>query len=59
MRDLIRRDMARKDQEAFERLKAELNHAVAEPDTAYQQLTAADVIARNLEFFGESPSSEN
>ena len=47
LRDLIRRDMARKDQEAFERLKAELNHAFAAPEAAYQQLTAAEVMARN------------
>ena len=47
MRDLIRRDKARKEQEAFDRLKAELAHAFAAPETAYRPLTAADVIARN------------
>lgn len=47
MRDLIRRDMERKEQLAFERLKAELTHAFAAPETSYCPLTAADVIARN------------
>lgn len=47
MRDLIRRDMARKEQQAFDRLKAELAHAFAAPEAAYQPLSAADVIARN------------
>lgn len=47
MRDLIRRDKARKEQEAFDRLRAELAHAFAAPETSYRPLTAADVIARN------------
>lgn len=47
MRDLIRRDMERKEQQAFERLKAELNHAFAAPEVAYRPLSAADVFARN------------
>lgn len=47
MRDLIRRDMERKEQQAFDRLKLELAHAFAAPETAYRPLTAADVIARN------------
>ena len=47
LRDLIRRDMERKDQAAFERLKAELTHAFAAPDTAYQPLPAAAIMARN------------
>lgn len=47
MRDLIRRDKERKEQEAFDRLKAELAHAFAAPETSYRPLTAADVIARN------------
>ena len=47
IRDLIRRDKDRAAQEAFDRLKAELTHAYAAPETAYQPLTAADVIARN------------
>jgi putative addiction module CopG family antidote len=34
MRDLIRRDKARKDQEAFDRLKAELAHAFAAPESS-------------------------
>lgn len=47
MRDLIRRDKERAEREAFDRLKAELTHAFAAPDTAYQPLNAAEVIARN------------
>lgn len=47
IRDLIRRDKQRAEQEAFDRLKAELAHAFAAPDSSYQPLTAATVIARN------------
>lgn len=47
MRDLIRRDMERKEQEAFERLKAELTRAFSAPDEAFQPLTAAQVLKRN------------
>lgn len=47
VRDLIRRDKARAEQEAFERLKAELQHAFSAPEAAYKPLTAAQVIARN------------
>ncbi|WP_303746602.1 ribbon-helix-helix domain-containing protein [Stenotrophomonas pigmentata] len=47
MRDLIRRDKERAETEAFERLKAELAHAFAAPESSYQPLTAAEVIARN------------
>ena len=47
VRDLIRRDKERSEREAFERLRAELAHAFAAPESAYKPLTAADVIARN------------
>jgi putative addiction module CopG family antidote len=47
IRDLIRRDKERTEQEAFARLKAELAHAYAAPESSYQPLTAEDVIARN------------
>jgi putative addiction module CopG family antidote len=47
LRDLIRRDKERREQEAFERLKAELSHAFAAPESAYAPLTAAEVITRN------------
>ena len=47
IRDLIRRDKERHEQEAFERLKAELNRAFAAPESSYSHLSAADVIARN------------
>lgn len=46
VRDLIRRDKARAEQEAFARLKAELARAFAQPEASYKSLTAADVIAR-------------
>ncbi len=47
IRDLIRRDKERTEGEAFERLKAELAHAFAAPESSYTPLTAAQVIARN------------
>jgi len=47
IRDLIRRDKERVEREAFERLKAELQHAFAAADDSFEPLTAADVIARN------------
>ncbi|GGB49074.1 addiction module antitoxin [Roseibium aquae] len=47
IQDLIRRDKERAEQEAFNRLKAELTHAFAVLEESYQQLTAVEVIARN------------
>ncbi|CAM5298011.1 Putative addiction module CopG family antidote OS=Eoetvoesiella caeni OX=645616 GN=DFR37_10542 PE=4 SV=1 [Eoetvoesiella caeni] len=47
IRDLIRRDKERVEEEAFHRLKAELTHAFAAPESSYQPLTAAELIARN------------
>ena len=47
IRDLIRRDKERAEQEAFDRLKGELTHAFAAPESAYHSLTAAEVIVRN------------
>jgi Arc/MetJ-type ribon-helix-helix transcriptional regulator len=47
VRDLIRRDKERTEREAFDRLKAELTHAFAAPESSYASLTAAEVIARN------------
>lgn len=47
IRDLIRRDKERAEKEAFDRLKAELAYAFAAPETSYEPLTAAEVIARN------------
>lgn len=47
IRDLIRHDMERVEREAFEKLKAELTHAFAAPETSYQPLSAADIFARN------------
>jgi len=47
IRDLIRRDKERVEQERFERLRTELVHAFNAPEDSYRPLTAADVIARN------------
>lgn len=47
VRDLIRRDKERKEQEVFERLRAELSLAFAQPDDSYRPLTATEVIRRN------------
>jgi putative addiction module CopG family antidote len=47
IRDLIRRDKERAEKQAFDRLKAELGHAFAAPETSYEPLTANEVIARN------------
>lgn len=47
VRDLIRRDKERAEREAFDQLKAELTHAFAATESAYEPLTAAEVIARN------------
>ena len=47
IRALIRRDKERMDQQAFERLKAELALAFSAPESSYAPLTAADVIKRN------------
>lgn len=47
VRDLIRRDKARKETKAFESLKAELQKGFAAPDSEYMVLNADDIIARN------------
>lgn len=47
VRDLIRRDKDRAEKEAFNRLKTELQHAFAAPESSYRPLTAAKIIARN------------
>ena len=47
VRDLIRRDKARAEAEAFERLKAELTRAFGAPENSYQPLAADMVIGRN------------
>lgn len=46
VRDLIRRDKARVEGEAFERLRAELTRAFSAPDSSFQALDADAVIAR-------------
>lgn len=47
VRDLIRRDKARSEREAFLRLKAELARAYAASDDTYHALSASDVIEKN------------
>jgi antitoxin ParD1/3/4 len=47
VRDLIRKDKARVEDQNFQRLKAELTHAFAVADSAYESLDAATVIKRN------------
>ncbi len=47
IRDLIRRDKNRTEQQAFDRLKAELGLAFAAPESSYSPLTASEVIERN------------
>lgn len=47
VRDLIRRDKQRTEQESFDRLQAELSLAFRQPDESYRSLTAAEVIRRN------------
>ena len=47
IRDLIRRDKERMEAQAFDRLTTELEHAFSAPDSSYEPLTAAEVIARN------------
>lgn len=47
VRDLIRKDKDRVEQEAFDILKAELQRAFAQPLENYVTVTAEDVIARN------------
>ena len=47
VRDLMRCDKVRSEREAFDRLKAELERALAAPDYIYYALSAADVIERS------------
>ncbi len=46
VRDLIRRDKTRFEEEQFVRLKTELAHAFNAPDESFAALDADDVIAR-------------
>ena len=47
VRDLIRKDRDRLNKEAFEKVKAELRLAFAQPNEYYEEVTAADIISRN------------
>lgn len=46
VRDLIRRDKERAEQEAFERLKAELSLAFAAPEQDYVPFDAVEIMKR-------------
>ena len=46
VRDLIRRDKARVEQAAFEAKRAALQQAFALPDSAYETVTAEEIIKR-------------
>ncbi len=52
IRDLIRRDKERTEQQMFDRLKAELTLAFSADEDTYRPLTAADIIKRNQEVQG-------
>ena len=43
VRDLIRRDKAKSEQAAFEKLKAELQLAFSAPESDYIELSASDI----------------
>jgi len=47
VRDLIRKDKARAEAEAFARLKAELDAAFAQPDDSYRVWDVEEFLARN------------
>ena len=47
VRDLIRNDKKQVEQQAFNRLKAELELAFSAPDNTYLPLSAEDIISRN------------
>jgi Arc/MetJ-type ribon-helix-helix transcriptional regulator len=47
VRDLIRRDKERLEDEQFQRLKGELTRAFKAPEQSYASLDASSVIARN------------
>ena len=52
IRDLIRRDKERTEQQMFDRLKAELKLAFSADEDTYRPLTAADIIKRNQDVQG-------
>ena len=49
VRDLIRRDKERAEQQMFEHLKAELALGFSASEESYHPLTAAEIIQRNRE----------
>lgn len=47
VRDLIRKDKKEAEEQAFQRLKAELQRAFNSPEVDYQRITAGEVVRRN------------
>lgn len=47
VRDLIRKDKKEAEEEAFRRLKAELQRGFSSPDADYRRVTAGEVVKRN------------
>lgn len=47
VRDLIRHDKARVEEEAFQKLKAELQQAFSAPDSDFVSVTLEEVLERN------------
>ncbi len=47
VRDLIRKDKKEADEQAFQRLKAELQRAFNNPEVDYRRITAGEVVRRN------------
>lgn len=48
VRDLIRRDKERSEEQAFERLKAELKIAFNQPETTYRRISAKKFLTNKL-----------
>lgn len=47
VRDLIRKDKKEAEEQAFQRLKAELQRAFNKPEVDYRRITAGEVVRRN------------
>ncbi len=47
VRDLIRKDKKQAEEQAFQRLRAELQRAFNTPDVDYRRITAREVVNRN------------
>ena len=49
IRDLIRQDKARKEDQQFLRLKAELHQAFNAPDSEFETLSVNDIVSHNAD----------